>query len=59
MTVLRHAKKRTRAMTVAPRVDLVGLLGQGNDGSLEAVFAYLGAEHPMRSWISCAQEQTK
>ncbi len=36
-------------MTVAPRVDLVGLLGQGNlgnDGSLEAVFAYLGAEHP-------------
>lgn len=36
-------------MTVAPRVDLVGLLGQGNlgnDGSLEAVFAYLGVEHP-------------
>jgi len=45
VTVLRYAKKRTRAMTVAPRVDLVGLLGQGNDGSLEAVFAYLGAEH--------------
>jgi len=36
-------------MTVAPRVGLVGLLGQGNlgnDGSLEAVLAYLGAEHP-------------
>ena len=49
MTVLRHAKKRTRAMTVAPRVGLIGLLGQGNvgnDGSLEAVLAYLGAEHP-------------
>jgi polysaccharide pyruvyl transferase WcaK-like protein len=49
VTVLRHAKKRTRAMTVAPRVGLVGLLGQGNlgnDGSLEAVLAYLGAEHP-------------
>jgi polysaccharide pyruvyl transferase WcaK-like protein len=49
MTVLRHAKKRTGAMTVAPRVGLVGLLGQGNlgnDGSLEAVLAYLGAEHP-------------
>ena len=49
VTVLRHAKKRTRAMTVAPRVGLVGLLGQGNignDASLEAVLAYLGAEHP-------------
>jgi polysaccharide pyruvyl transferase WcaK-like protein len=36
-------------MTVAPRVGLVGLLGQGNlgnDGSLEAVLAYLDAEHP-------------
>ena len=36
-------------MTGAPRVGLVGLLGQGNlgnDGSLEAVLAYLGAEHP-------------
>jgi hypothetical protein len=43
------AKKRTGAMTVAPRVGLVGLLGQGNlgnDGSLEAVLAYLGAGHP-------------
>jgi hypothetical protein len=40
MTVLRHAKNRTRAMTVAPRVGLVGLLGHGNlgnDGSLETV----------------------
>jgi polysaccharide pyruvyl transferase WcaK-like protein len=36
------------ATTGAPRVGLVGLLGQGNlgnDGSLEAVLAYLGAEH--------------
>ena len=49
MTVLRHAKNHTRAMTVAPRVGLVGVLGQGNlgnDGSLEAVLAYLDAEHP-------------
>ena len=40
-------------MTVAPRVGLVGLLGQGNlgnDGSLEAVLAYLGAEHPDAIW---------
>jgi polysaccharide pyruvyl transferase WcaK-like protein len=40
--VLRHAENRTRAMTVAPGVGLVGLLGQGNlgnDGSLEAVLA--------------------
>ena len=37
-------------MTVAPRVGLVGLLGQGNlgnDGSLEAVLAYLAAEQPL------------
>jgi len=36
-------------MAGAPRVGLVGLLGQGNlgnDGSLEAVLAYLDAEHP-------------
>jgi len=49
VAVLRHAKKRPRTMTGAPRVGLVGLLGQGNlgnDGSLEAVLAYLGAEHP-------------
>jgi polysaccharide pyruvyl transferase WcaK-like protein len=33
-------------MAVAPRVGLVGLLGQGNDGSPKAVLAYLDAEHP-------------
>jgi polysaccharide pyruvyl transferase WcaK-like protein len=49
MTLLRRARRRTDAATVAPRVGLVGLLGAGNlgnDGSLEAVLAYLGAEHP-------------
>jgi polysaccharide pyruvyl transferase WcaK-like protein len=36
-------------MTIAPRVGRIGLLGQGNpgnDGSLEAVLAYLDAAHP-------------
>ncbi|HTX27455.1 MAG TPA: polysaccharide pyruvyl transferase family protein [Streptosporangiaceae bacterium] len=36
-------------MAFAPRVGLVGLLGQGNlgnDGSLEAVLDWLGAEYP-------------
>jgi polysaccharide pyruvyl transferase WcaK-like protein len=49
MTLLRRAERRTRAMTVAPKVGLVGLLGAGNlgnDGSLEAVLAYLRADHP-------------
>jgi polysaccharide pyruvyl transferase WcaK-like protein len=49
VTVLRDVKRRTRAMTVAPRVGLVGLLGQGNlgnDGSLEAVLAWLGTQQP-------------
>lgn len=49
MTLLRRAERRARAMAVAPRVGLVGLLGAGNlgnDGSLEAVLAYLGKEHP-------------
>ena len=42
------AKKGSRAMKATPRVGLVGLLGQGNlgnDGSLEAMLGYLGAEH--------------
>jgi polysaccharide pyruvyl transferase WcaK-like protein len=44
-----RAEKRTRAITAAPRVGLVGLLGAGNlgnDGSMEAVLAFLGKEHP-------------
>ena len=48
MTSLRQSKRRTRATTVTPRVGFVGLLGHGNlgnDGSLEAVLAYLWAEH--------------
>jgi polysaccharide pyruvyl transferase WcaK-like protein len=46
---LLHRARRACPMTVAPRVGLVGLLGQGNlgnDGSLEAVLAYLEAQHP-------------
>jgi polysaccharide pyruvyl transferase WcaK-like protein len=49
VTLLRPAKRRGRAITGAPRVGFVGLLGQGNlgnDGSLEAMLAYLNAEHP-------------
>ena len=49
MTSLRRVGKRARATTIAPKVGLVGLLGAGNlgnDGSLEAVLAYLGREHP-------------
>ena len=49
MTLLRPDIKRSNAKTVASRVGLVGLLGSGNlgnDGSLEATFAYLAAEHP-------------
>ena len=49
MTSLRRVGKRARATTIAPKVGLVGLLGAGNlgnDGSLEAMLAYLGREHP-------------
>ena len=48
MTLLLRAKRRARAMIVAPRVGFVGLFGSGNlgnDGSLEAMLAYLRAEH--------------
>jgi polysaccharide pyruvyl transferase WcaK-like protein len=41
--------RRTRATTIAPKVGFVGLFGSGNlgnDGSLEAMIAYLGAQHP-------------
>jgi len=44
-----QARIRTGATAGAPRVGLFGLLGQGNlgnDGSMEAVLAYLRAEHP-------------
>jgi polysaccharide pyruvyl transferase WcaK-like protein len=49
MTSLRQVRRRTRATAVAPNVGLFGILGGGNvgnDGSLEAVLAYLRAEHP-------------
>jgi polysaccharide pyruvyl transferase WcaK-like protein len=46
---LRPAGWRTRTPDAPPRIGLYGLLGQGNlgnDGSLEAVLAYLGEAHP-------------
>jgi polysaccharide pyruvyl transferase WcaK-like protein len=49
VTPRRQARRRTRAAAAAPRVGLFGLLGQGNlgnDGSLEAVLAYLREAHP-------------
>ena len=48
MTLLRQTSRRTRTTTVAPRIGLFGYLGSGNlgnDGSLEAMHAYLKAEH--------------
>ena len=48
MTSHRRARRHGHAVA-APRLGLFGLLGQGNlgnDGSLEAVLAYLRAEHP-------------
>ena len=49
MTLPGKARRRPRRAAVPPRVGLFGLLGQGNlgnDGSMEAVLAYLRAEHP-------------
>jgi polysaccharide pyruvyl transferase WcaK-like protein len=49
MTSLRRITRGTRHRDRAPRVGLFGLLGQGNlgnDGSLEAVLAYLRTAHP-------------
>lgn len=49
MTSLRQVRTRKRHTASAPKVGLFGLLGQGNlgnDGSLEAILAYLTAEHP-------------
>jgi polysaccharide pyruvyl transferase WcaK-like protein len=49
VTLPRKAKRRARPAASSPRVGLFGLLGQGNlgnDGSMEAVLAYLRAEHP-------------
>jgi polysaccharide pyruvyl transferase WcaK-like protein len=48
LTLPGQARRRTRP-TTGPRVGLFGLLGQGNlgnDGSMEAVLAYLRTEHP-------------
>ena len=62
MISLRQAKRCTRATAVAPRVGLFGLLGQGNvgnDGSMEAMLAYLRAEHPdvILDFLCSAPEQ--
>jgi hypothetical protein len=49
VTLPGKARRRARRTSVPPRVGLFGLLGQGNlgnDGSMEAVLAYLRAEHP-------------
>ncbi len=49
MPLSRRATTRNRTSSVAPRVGLFGLLGQGNlgnDGSLEAILSYLRADHP-------------
>ena len=49
MTVFALAKSRARAPADAPRVGIFGLFGSGslgNEGSLEAMLAYLRAEHP-------------
>jgi polysaccharide pyruvyl transferase WcaK-like protein len=49
LTLLRPTEKRTQKNAAAPRVGFFGLLGAGNlgnDGSLEAVLAYLRTEHP-------------
>jgi polysaccharide pyruvyl transferase WcaK-like protein len=49
VTSLRRITARSRGAGGAPRVGLFGLLGQGNlgnDGSLEAVLAYLRSAHP-------------
>jgi polysaccharide pyruvyl transferase WcaK-like protein len=49
VTSLRRLMARSRDVGGAPRVGLFGLLGQGNlgnDGSLEAVLAYLRSAHP-------------
>ena len=49
MSLPGKARTRARRPTNSPRVGLFGLLGQGNlgnDGSMEAVLAYLRTEHP-------------
>ena len=49
MTSPRQIRMRSRNTSVEPKVGLFGLLGQGNlgnDGSLEAVHAFLRAAHP-------------
>lgn len=49
MTSRGRARSRRRSTATAPRVGLFGLLGSGNlgnDGSLEAVLAFLRAKHP-------------
>ena len=49
MAFPRKASRRTRKAGQSPRVGLAGLLGAGNlgnDGSMEAILAFLGREYP-------------
>ena len=49
MTCGRGVRRTKRIIGASPTVGLFGLMGQGNlgnDGSMEALLSYLGAQHP-------------